>query len=290
MKDPTEKSQGPAPRILHPTDFSQASEVAFAHALKIALGADAELEMIHVAPRLAKGEKNVYWTDFPAVRATLARWGILSPDAKRDEVAKIGVRVKKLVERASDPVGTMLQYCGDYPPDLIVLATHQRDGLARWTHKSVAEPLARESGAMTLFVPQNGRGFVSLSTGEVRLRKVLIPVDHQPNAQVALDEAYFLVSGLGAEETQFKLLHVGEEGRKLPTLRLPQHPGWSWEEVILQGEPVTRILRLEAEWVPDLMVLATRGRLDFLAALRGSTTERVVRGAQCPVLAVPVPS
>ena len=277
----------PAPRILHPTDFSQASEVAFAHALKIALGSGAELEMIHVAGRTPKDEMNVHWTDFPRVRATLARWGILPPDAPREEVAKIGVRVKKLVERGSDPVGTMLEYCGDHPPDLIVLATHQRDGLSRWAHKSIAEPLARESGAMTLFVPQSGRGFVSLTTGEVRLRKILIPVDHQPDAQVALDEAYFLASGLGAEEAQFKLLHVGEE-QKLPTLRLPQHPGWSWEEAILKGDAVTQILRLEAEWAPDLMILATRGRLDFLDALRGSTTERVVRGARCPVLAVPV--
>jgi nucleotide-binding universal stress UspA family protein len=36
------------------------------------------------------------------------------------------------------------------------------------------------------------------------------------------------------------------------------------------------------------MVLATEGHLDFVDALRGSTTERVVRGSQCPVLAVPV--
>jgi nucleotide-binding universal stress UspA family protein len=284
----TVKKEGAPPRILHPTDFSPASEVAFAHALKIALGSKAELEMIHVAPRPARAEKNVHWTDFPAVRATLARWGILPVAATRDEVAKIGIRVKKLVERGSNPVGAILDYCGDYPPDLIVLATHQRDGLARWTHKSVAEPLVRRSGVMTLFVPRSGKGFVSLLTGEICLRKVLIPVNHDPNGQVALDEAYFLASGLGVEEARFDLLHVGDTG-KFPTLHLPQHPGWTWEEVILEGDPLTRILEREAEWAPDLVVLATRGRLDFLDALRGSTTARVVRGAHCPVLAVPVP-
>jgi len=279
----------PALRILHPTDFSLASEVAFAHALKIALGSRGRLDMIHVAPGAPKADKNVYWTDFPGVRATLARWGILPPNARREAVAKIGVRVKKLVERASDPMGAMLEYCRGNPPDLIVLATHQRDGLARWARKSIAESLVRQSGAMTLFVPHSSKSFVSLTTGEVCLRRVLIPVDHEPNAQLALDEVYFLASGLGAEETQFKLLHVGNK-QKFPTLRLPQRRGWTWEEVILEGDPVTQILRLEATWVPDLMVLATRGRLDFLDALRGSTTERVVRRATCPVLAVPVPS
>lgn len=289
MKEQSGIGHEALPRILHPTDFSQVSELAFAHALKIALGSGAELEMIHVAPHASKTNENVHWTDFPGVRTTLARWGVLPANAQRDEVAKIGIRVKKLVERASDPVGTILEYCVHHPPDLIVLATHQRDGLSRWAHKSIAEPLARESGAMTLFVPQSGRGFVSLATGEVRLGRILIPVDSEPNAQVALDEAYFLASGLGAEETQFKLLHVGE-GENLPKLRLPKHPGWTWEEVVLGGDPVTQILRLEAEWGPDLIILATRGRLDLLDALRGSTTERVVRGTHCPVLAVPVPN
>jgi len=38
------------------------------------------------------------------------------------------------------------------------------------------------------------------------------------------------------------------------------------------------------------MVLATQVHLDFFDALRGSTTERVLRGAGCPVLAIPAPT
>jgi nucleotide-binding universal stress UspA family protein len=37
----------------------------------------------------------------------------------------------------------------------------------------------------------------------------------------------------------------------------------------------------------DLIVMATAGRHGFLEALQGSTTERVVRQARCPVLAIP---
>jgi len=50
---------------------------------------------------------------------------------------------------------------------------------------------------------------------------------------------------------------------------------------------VERILKEAAYWSPDLIVMATQGHRDFLDALRGSTTERVLRGVQCPVLAVP---
>ncbi|TMA83757.1 MAG: universal stress protein [Deltaproteobacteria bacterium] len=37
----------------------------------------------------------------------------------------------------------------------------------------------------------------------------------------------------------------------------------------------------------DLIVMATEGRHGVVDALRGSVTERVVRDAPCPVLAVP---
>lgn len=93
---------------------------------------------------------------------------------------------------------------------------------------------------------------------------------------------------LGSKKRGLIYCTWGDTG-KFPTLHLPQHSGWTWGKVILEGDLLTWILELEAEWAPDLVVLATRGRLDFLDALRGSTTERVVRGVYCPVLAVPFP-
>jgi nucleotide-binding universal stress UspA family protein len=280
-----EDAATPLLRIFHPSDFTKASEVAFAHALKLALESKAELEIMHVARHLADSAGDVHWTDFPGVRATLARWGILPAEAAREEVAKTGMDVKKVVLEGSDPVESMAQYCLDHPPDLLVLATHQRDGLGRWLHKEVAEPLARRAHAMTLFVPHEGNGFVSLENGTVTLRRILIPVDHEPSAQPALEEASFLAAGLGSSKVEFRLIHVGTD--KVPTLYLPHQQDWKWEERLVEGDVVDRILQEEAEWSPDLMVLTTQGHRDFLDALRGSTTERVVRGARCPVLAIP---
>ena len=55
--------------IFHPSDFSKASELAFAHALAIALIRKTELVIMHVR----RGERED-WSAFPAVRKTLARW------------------------------------------------------------------------------------------------------------------------------------------------------------------------------------------------------------------------
>jgi nucleotide-binding universal stress UspA family protein len=270
--------------IFHPSDFSPASEVAFVHALKIALQSKAKLDLMHVEPTLTP--EKPYWLDFPAVRTTLARWGVLPEGVQRQEVAKTGLRVRKILKSSTDPVGTMLRHFHRFPPDMIVLATHQRGGLARWLSKAVAEPLARRSGAMTLFTPKRGRGFVSLDDGTVALKRILIPIDHHPHAQTALRKALLLARGLDCAVGEFRLIHVGGLGTA-PRIVLREDAGWSCETVVRQGDVVDQILEEEAHWRPDLMVLATQGHMDFLDALRGSTTEQVLRGAHCPVLSVP---
>ena len=270
--------------IFHPSDFSTASAVAFAHALKIALQSKAKLDLMHVERSLS-AEKS-YWLDFPAVRATLSRWGILPEGVRRQEVAQTGLLVRKILKSSTDPVETMLRHFQRFPPDMIVLATNQRGGLARWLHKAVAEPLARRSGAMTLFIPQTGRGFVSLNDGTVTLKRILIPIDHVPRPQTALRRALLLARGLGCVAGEFRLIHVGNPGTA-PRVSLTEEAGWSYEIVVRRGDVVDQILEEEAHWRPDLMVLATQGHMDFFDALRGSTTERVLRGARCPVLAIP---
>ena len=55
-------------RILHPSDFSTASELAFVHALKVALITKSQLTVMHVSPSMT-----AEWTDFPGVRETLTR-------------------------------------------------------------------------------------------------------------------------------------------------------------------------------------------------------------------------
>ncbi len=270
--------------IFHPSDFSPASEVAFGHALKIALQSKAKLDLMHVEPSLSSEKPD--WLDFPGVRATLTRWGVLPEGVGRQEVAKVGLQVRKILKSSTDPVETMLRHFQRFPPDLIVLATHQREGLARWLHKAVAEPLARRSRAMTLFIPQEGRGFVSLDDGTVALKRILVPFDHVPHPRTALRRAFLLARGLDCETGEFRLVHVGQPGTA-PKIVLPEVAGWSCEIAVRQGEVVDQILEEGTHWRPDLMVLATQGHMDFLDALRGSTTERVVRGAHCPVLAIP---
>jgi nucleotide-binding universal stress UspA family protein len=269
-------------RILHPSDFSQASDVAFAHALKLALAARAALHLMHVARERAE----VHWSDFPGVRSLLTRWGLLPAGSPQEAVATLGLRVQKILGAGVDPVDALLHYLTGHPADLVVLAAHQRDGLAQWGHKAVAAPLARRSGIMTLFIPHDGSGFVSLETGAVTLQRILIPVDTVPRPHAAVEVAAGLVQLLGCDQVSFTLVHVGAAG-DMPAIQRPHHPGWTWDSMVRRGHVVDQILDVGAAGAADLMVLTTQGHHGVLDALRGSTSERLVRGAPCPVLAIP---
>jgi nucleotide-binding universal stress UspA family protein len=54
-----------------------------------------------------------------------------------------------------------------------------------------------------------------------------------------------------------------------------------------EGDVVETILAVAKETTADLIAMNTKGHHGFLDALRGSTTERVVGHARCPLLAVP---
>jgi nucleotide-binding universal stress UspA family protein len=59
--------------------------------------------------------------------------------------------------------------------------------------------------------------------------------------------------------------------------------------MVIYGKPATEIIRIAEEEKADIIVIATHGQSGWRRFLSGSVTERVVRTASCPVLAVPGP-
>jgi nucleotide-binding universal stress UspA family protein len=271
-------------RIFHPSDFTNGDDSAFAHALRITFAAKARFQLLHVK----RSEDHVEWSNFPRIRTTLSRWGLIEPNATEQDVAKLGLRVCKSVLANSKPIAAITTYIQEHLPDLLVLSTHQRSGMDRWLRDSIAEPVARQTCAATLFVPRMSPGFVDVNTGAVRLRTVLVPVDSAPNPQPAVDAALLLAKTLAGVRTHFILLHIGRSEDR-PSVSVSLEPGWTSEYQTWAGSIVDLILTTSRVGgsPADLIVMSTHGHHGFLDALRGSTTERVLRAAECPVLAVP---
>ncbi|MCC3245620.1 universal stress protein [Methylocystis sp. WRRC1] len=267
----------PPKSIVHPTDLSFGSLDAFAHALRIAVASRALLHILHIE---GEDQDEDDWERFPHVREMLARWRMIEPSASRAEVTeKLGVKLIKAAVESDTPVHGVAAYVERHMCDLMVLMTHNRSGLERWLEGSVAEEAAREAKTPALFLREDQAGFVDRETGAVSLNTVLMPVE----ASVAPLDAFRHVADFAHAlnpAADVMLLHVGDD--------LPIFDGLLPHIELRQGPVVETILNYAKEIGADMIAMPTRGRHGLLDALRGSTTERVLRQSPCPLYAAPV--
>ena len=87
---------------MHPTDFTDLSGIAFAHALRIALAAKSKLHLLHVAQHDTGGA-----LAFPHVRRLLVQWGLTDEEDPPWVVAtKLGIEVPVHTAVVVDEFGT----------------------------------------------------------------------------------------------------------------------------------------------------------------------------------------
>jgi nucleotide-binding universal stress UspA family protein len=260
--------------IAHPTDLSREGAAAFEHALSLAMAHRCHLDVLHVHSPGGPSE----WENFPHVREILQRWAILEPGARIEDIqANTGVSVSKVDIRDTDPIDGLSRFLQDHRSELVVLRSHGRAGLERWLASSVSVELAWETLIPTLILGPQARPFVDSATGRIDIATVLVPVDHEPAPDHAIAVLEALVEGL---EVELDFLHVGDDPPLL------HNAGQRQRRVRTIGGAVVDTLVAEAQEA-GLIAMPTAGRHGLLDVLRGSTLERVVREAACPVLAIP---
>jgi nucleotide-binding universal stress UspA family protein len=147
----------------------------------------------------------------------------------------------------------------------------------------------------------------------IKLKKILYPTDFSESSLEALKYA---VSFAREYKARLVLMHVVNEqmfseGLSLPRLAAPEalgeelaaeaerqmrvlipadvRAGLDLEQVILHGMPFLEIIRYAKANEIDLIVIGTHGRSGMEHIIFGSTAEKVVRKAPCPVLSVKPP-
>lgn len=275
MQQPTIRS------ILTPTDFSDASVIAFSHALKLALKLKANLDVFHVEPKNDTSD----WRFAPTVLETLSRWGVLPAGATEADLEGLGISARRSVTSGVRPDEAIFGEMVRGHTDLVVLSTHGRSGLERWIQPSVATPIALKGAVLVLLIPPGVQGFVNPDTGVGGIRRVLVPVDHRPHPAPGFDAARIVTEAVADQDVEFATLHVGTTRPELDLLRVP--PGWTLHHWMTPGSPEEQIEATAKSWDADLVVMVTEGRRNFLDTVRGSTVERLLNRLRCPVLIVP---
>jgi len=141
----------------------------------------------------------------------------------------------------------------------------------------------------------------------IQLRKILFPTDFSDSARHALGYASSFAAEYQAEITLMHVVETLAVGYASDLFPVPMADvfqeissyarneiqkladelrgrGLRVHEKVVQGKPSAEIVRVAQEEAIDLIVLGTHGKGMLDQALFGSTMERVLRKAPCPVL------
>jgi nucleotide-binding universal stress UspA family protein len=276
--------QGRAGSILHPTDFSPASEVAFAHALAVALANKADLTLLHVA---RDEDQEVAWHEFPSVRQTLERWGILAAGSRQSDVLKeTGIHVEKRIAIGKNVVSAVVEMTELDSFDLLVMGTNGGGWPMIFPQSSSSVAVAKQTQLPTLFVTDKTRNCVDLQTGHASLNKVLVAVDRDPSVQAAIERTVTILQNLGGGQSQVTLLHVGSAA-DFPELDLPASGEIQWTKVYRQGSAADEIVKQAEKTSADLIVMMTPQSKPLRDLIAGNTVHHVLKNAPCPIFTMP---
>ena len=288
-------------RILLPTDFSDTAAKALKQALFLTAMFNAELVVLHA--------RVLYEDDAAQLPKELARLHDEEEEMERAILnymkectkGKDHLTIKHELIRGYSAPSAILGYLNNNPFDLVVIGTHGRTGLEHFLIGSVAEKVVRYAPCPVLTISRKAEA-------ETEFKTILVPFDFSEHARLALKNA---LEWAALFEAKLHLLYVIEKdvhpalyswGMKsvldivpdikvkaeakmdsiLKELHVPQNI--SVEKRIVEGVPHKEIAKVADQLSVDLVVIATHGLVGLDRFLLGSTTERLIRSLNRPIL------
>lgn len=288
--------------VLIPTDFSQGSKEALPYAIGIAREMGAALALVHVVPTPPP---------FDALRIGIVlEEKLLAAEARKD------LDKFRESEIPSDIAGRNLVLQGnawqeitrlasEEKFDLIVIATHGRTGLKHFWFGSIAENVVRHAPCPVLTVREQPIRVYLPGENPMRVKKILAPIDFSNLSLVTLERAVALAERFDARidviyvseppaYTEFEYANLAMiesglrdalEGRLAEVKeRVPGLKDVLGNLLLRVGNPALEIVQAALVLNSDLITIATHGHTGLKRVAIGSTAEKVVRHAACPVL------
>lgn len=291
-------------KILVGIDFSEQSEHAAREAAAIAKRTNATMTLVHIGSVV----RDIGWVAPSSVKEweRVLRAQAEEADKKMvelcDRLSDGGVEVSRLV-RDEAPAEGVCAAAEQVGADLVVVGSHGRTGLKRFFLGSVAERVARLC---------NGDVLVARGAATEAYRRLLVPTDFSPHAEMALRRAISVAEpGATIDLVHFWLLPVvvgggfgeaalvsshGEHRSAVDALGERLVEKYKSDKIELSFQSIERspaegiVHHASAEGAEyDAIVLGSHGRRGLRRFLLGSVAERVVRRAPCSVMVVHVP-
>ncbi len=287
--------------IVAATDFSENAEIAFAWAEQLARQHRATLVLVHASgfePVAAPEYVPLPEQHYDRVRASAKMQ--LEREAEKAQKGGVTVDCELGYGLASEVVIAAAQR---YDADVIVAGTRGHTGWKRLFLGSTAARLVQQAHCPVLTVHQSDAG------APRPIRTVLVATDFSEDAGLATEAATRILGATGADR-RIVLLHayrVPFEASYLPGPILAdaisatdlevkrtierlaaklRDTGINVDTVICEGYPPDKIVEQAQSIRADLISIGTHGRSGVNRLFLGSTAERVLGSAPCPVLTV----
>jgi nucleotide-binding universal stress UspA family protein len=211
-----------------------------------------------------------------------------------------GLTTEVIVEEGQ-PASQIVARAASLPADLVVLGTHGRSGFDRVLLGSVTEKVLRKLDCPVMTVPPP-----AAHPSQLPYKQLLCPVDFSPPSLAALRFAMSmakesdarltiayviewtatgLAPNLPFDYSEFRKEFEVDSQRRLEALVSEEERTWCQPTTrLLTGKPYQEILTLARNEDVDLIVMGVHGQSVLDRMLFGSTTNHVVRQANCPVL------
>ena len=289
-------------KVLVPTDLSEGSKDALPYAIGIARETGAPLTLVHVVHTPPRAELLAYGVIIEEERLMAEARKQL--DAFRQREIPSDIQGPTVVLKGH-PAEEITRLAADQKFDLIVIATHGRSGLKHLWFGSTAENVVRRAPCAVLTVRERPAHLRQPEQNPIRVRKILAPTDFSDLSIEALSEGVALAKRVGARvdvifvnqpppytEAEFANLIIIEsalreasEGR-LEKLKeaVPGLNAVLGDFIVRIGSAALEIVQAALVLNSELIVMTTHGHTGLKHIALGSTAERVVRHAACPVL------
>ena len=293
-------------KIVATTDFSNESQAGVRYAVALAEKFKASVSLLHVIepPSRMSGVESLILARKDSELVDLARTQ-LTTLAKREAKGDVALTASVRTGKPFHEINTAAR---ESATDLIVIATHGYSGVKRVLLGSTAERVVRHAPCPVVTVPAREQPKPSRKTPPFKLKNILVPIDFSNLSKDALPYAVVLAGNFGAEiilvhivekvpmdyllggeltnQTIVPLMKEAESNLERVAEELNQATGVKVTVMVRQGRPFEEICAASKAGNADIIILTTHGYTGLKHVWLGSTAERVVRHAACPVLVV----
>jgi nucleotide-binding universal stress UspA family protein len=287
-------------------DGSQLAECALPWAVAVAQVFAARITLLRVLETPAVSSSTSHHHD--AVDWEMRRAEAQSRLAAIDRGLKARRMTSTIELLEGRPAEQIINFAGAHQVDLVALSSHGEGGLSGWALSSTAAMVVARARTSVLVVPAHAAGGPRI--GDVRFRRLLVPLDCSPRAECVLPLATALARAHDAEMILAHVVPEPEMPRRLPpsaedvavASRLTERNRLEGERylgglrdrleqklhvgtrIVVSSRRARAIRAMADEADVDLVMVSAHGRTGDALERYGSVAARLLEGNSRPII------